>query len=88
MLRIPGENSGVKHKTQLAVTIASFILACCARQRAGAETYVVDQAAPGAADLNRGTEDSPFKTVQHGGGIRTARKTLLTLRTVPGKVRR
>lgn len=64
MVQIPGENSGVKHKTQLAVTLASFILACCARQRMDAETYVVDQAAPGAADANMGTEDSPFKTVQ------------------------
>jgi hypothetical protein len=30
-----------------------------------AATYVVDQAAPGAADTNPGTEDQPFKTVQH-----------------------
>jgi len=30
-----------------------------------AATYVVDQAAPGAADTNPGTEDKPFKTVQH-----------------------
>jgi hypothetical protein len=27
--------------------------------------YVVDQAAPGAADTNPGTEEKPFKTVQH-----------------------
>jgi uncharacterized protein DUF1565 len=31
----------------------------------GAATYVVDQAAPGAADTNPGTEQMPFKTVQH-----------------------
>jgi len=30
-----------------------------------AATYVVDQAAPGAADTNPGTEQMPFKTVQH-----------------------
>lgn len=30
-----------------------------------AATYVVDQAAPGAADTNPGTEEKPFKTVQH-----------------------
>jgi hypothetical protein len=30
-----------------------------------AATYVVDQAAPGAADTNPGTEERPFKTVQH-----------------------
>ncbi len=29
-----------------------------------AATYVVDQAAPGAADTNSGTEEQPFKTVQ------------------------
>ncbi|MGO8678313.1 MAG: DUF1565 domain-containing protein [Limisphaerales bacterium] len=29
-----------------------------------AATYMVDQAAPGAADTNPGTEDKPFKTVQ------------------------
>jgi hypothetical protein len=28
-------------------------------------TYVVDQAAPGAADSNPGTEEGPFKTIQH-----------------------
>ena len=30
-----------------------------------AATYVVDKAAPGAADTNPGTEQMPFKTVQH-----------------------
>jgi hypothetical protein len=30
-----------------------------------AATYVVDQAAPGAADTNPGTEQQPFLTVQH-----------------------
>ncbi|MHB8521321.1 MAG: DUF1565 domain-containing protein [Limisphaerales bacterium] len=30
-----------------------------------AAVYVVDQAAPGAADANPGTEEKPFKTVQH-----------------------
>jgi len=33
--------------------------------RARAATYVVDQAAPDAADTNPGTEEKPFKTVQH-----------------------
>jgi hypothetical protein len=31
----------------------------------GAATFVVDQAAPGAADTNPGTEEQPCKTVQH-----------------------
>jgi len=32
-------------------------------------TYVVDQAAPGAADTNPGTEQMPFKTVQHAADM-------------------
>jgi len=35
--------------------------------RAG--TYMVDQAAPGAADTNPGTEQMPFKTVQHAADV-------------------
>ena len=35
----------------------------------GAATYVVDQAAPGAADTNPGTEQMPFKTVQRGADV-------------------
>ena len=31
--------------------------------------YVVDQAAPGAADTNPGTEDKPFKTIQHAADV-------------------
>jgi len=34
-----------------------------------AATYVVDQAAPGAADTNTGTEEKPFKTVQHAADM-------------------
>ena len=34
-----------------------------------AATYVVDQAAPGAADTNPGTEEKPFKTVQHAADV-------------------
>ncbi len=34
-----------------------------------AATYVVDQAAPGAADTNPGTEEKPFKTVQHAADM-------------------
>jgi len=32
---------------------------------ARATVYVVDQAAPGAADTNPGSEEKPFKTLQH-----------------------
>ena len=34
-----------------------------------AATYVVDQAAPGAADTNPGTEEMPFKTVQRAADM-------------------
>jgi hypothetical protein len=34
-----------------------------------AATYVVDQAAPGAADMNPETEEKPFKTVQHAADV-------------------
>ncbi len=34
-----------------------------------AAAYVVDQAAPGAADTNPGTEDKPFRTVQHAADV-------------------
>lgn len=34
-----------------------------------AATYVVDQAAPAAADTNPGTEERPFRTVQHAADM-------------------
>ncbi len=37
--------------------------------QAHAATYIVDQAAPGAADTNAGTEANPFKTVQHAADL-------------------
>ena len=37
--------------------------------QAQAAMYVVDQTAPGAADSNPGTEEKPFKTVQHAADI-------------------
>ncbi len=43
--------------------------AVCAAGRARAASYVVDQAAPGAADTNPGTEEKPFKTLQHAAGM-------------------
>ncbi len=56
-----------------------ILVACCMLTCAGvaagmagqvlAATYVVDQAAPGAADTNPGTEEKPFKTVQHAADV-------------------
>ena len=52
------------------VLVARCILTCVGvlaglAGQVRAATYVVDQAAPGAADTNPGTEEKPFKTVQH-----------------------
>ena len=38
-------------------------------REARASVYVVYQAAPGAADTNPGTEESPFKTIQRAAGV-------------------
>jgi len=58
----------MKHQTLInLIAIQAFV---CAGTLLGvgqvqAAIYVVDQAAPGAADTNPGTEEQPFKTVQH-----------------------
>jgi hypothetical protein len=49
--------------------LSLLICATSAADRATAATYVVDQAAPGAADTNAGTEAQPFRTVQKAGDI-------------------
>src|SRR5579859_6914137 len=36
---------------------------------APASVYIVDQAASGAADTNVGTEQKPFKTIQHAANL-------------------
>jgi hypothetical protein len=55
----------------LAVSLipAWVALAVCATGPARAATYVVDQAAPGAADTNAGTAETPFRTVQHAADV-------------------
>jgi hypothetical protein len=54
-----------------AMVLIPILAACmaCATGEAGAATYVVDQAAPGAADANTGTEEKPFKTVQRAADV-------------------
>jgi hypothetical protein len=44
-----------------------------------AATYVVDQAAPGAADTNPGTEEKPFKTIQHAADLATPGDTVCVM---------
>ena len=55
----------------LAVALVAVCLAwgVGATGQARAAIYVVDQAAPGAADTNAGTEESPFKTIGHAADM-------------------
>ncbi|SPE51108.1 exported hypothetical protein [Verrucomicrobia bacterium] len=52
------------------VSVTRWMLVCLGAlaalsRQVVAGTYVVDQAAPGAADTNPGTEEKPLKTLQH-----------------------
>jgi hypothetical protein len=56
------------------LAVASCLWVCwialaAAAGRAPPDVYVVDQAAPGAADTNPGSQDKPFKTVQHAADL-------------------
>jgi hypothetical protein len=59
------------NKMERSLAMLALLVAACGvvdevtRGQVRAATCVVDQAAPGAADTNPGTEDKPFKTVQH-----------------------
>ncbi len=56
----------MKHMTITVGLIALFVgWGVGAAGQARAATYVVHQASPAAADTNTGTEEKPFKTVQH-----------------------
>ncbi|MGD1000860.1 MAG: DUF1565 domain-containing protein [Candidatus Brocadiia bacterium] len=49
--------------------VAVFSAVTLHARAARASVYVVDQAAPGAADTNLGTEESPFKTIQRAADV-------------------
>lgn len=51
----------------------------CLAGEAAAGTYIVDQEAPHAADSNRGTEQEPFKTVQHAADLVKPGDTVLVM---------
>src|ERR1035441_3419662 len=56
------------------ISVATLIAGCLAWDGSTispvyATTYVVDQAAPGAADNNAGTEERPFKTDGHAATV-------------------
>ena len=54
-------------------------LAVCTNGQTRAAIYVVDQAAPGAADTNKGTEEKPFKTVRHAADVARPGDTVLVM---------
>jgi hypothetical protein len=61
----------MKHQTLICFIAIQTLVGTAALPGVGqvrAATYVVDQAAPGAADTNPGTEEKPFKTVQRAAG--------------------
>ncbi|MCF7974118.1 MAG: DUF1565 domain-containing protein [Phycisphaerae bacterium] len=62
---VPRESVDLSARSMLACL---GMLACMAGQVTAA-LYVVDQAAPGAADTNPGTEQRPFMTVQHAADV-------------------
>src|SRR5215831_5697969 len=41
----------------------------CAIELSRARTYIVDQGAPGTAETNPGTEEKPFRTIQHAADL-------------------
>src|ERR1017187_10786950 len=53
----------------VALVLVCVVWGVCATGQARAATYVVDQAAPGAADTNAGTEERPFKTIGHAADM-------------------
>ena len=61
----------------LIPTLAAWIV--CATGPMHAATYVVDQAAPAAADANPGAEQSPFKTVQRAVNEANPGDTILVM---------
>jgi len=61
----------------MAVRLVAIVL--CTTGLAQATTFVVDQAAPGAVDSNPGTEEKPFKTIQHAADMAKAGDTILVM---------
>ncbi len=60
------------------IGLTRFLLFCAAGQ-VHAASYVVDQAAPAAADSNPGTEAQPFETIQHAAGVARSGDTVFVM---------
>lgn len=69
----------MKDKNRMVSVIAAFVLLGWAGEFSEAMTYLVDQGAPGASDSGAGTEDGPFKTVQHAVGLSRAGDTIYVM---------
>ncbi|HEY5914130.1 MAG TPA: DUF1565 domain-containing protein [Verrucomicrobiae bacterium] len=70
----------MKQKFTIAgLKAAGVAWAICAIAQAGAAVYVVDSAAPGAADTNTGTEQQPFKTVHRAADVANAGDVVLVM---------
>jgi len=54
----------------------------CPTPQSRAASYIVDQSAPAAADTNTGTEQTPFKTIQHAADLAKPGDTIFVM---PGK---
>ena len=66
----PGLIRRILHATMAAMKhIALGLIAISMGWTAEAAIYLVDQAAAAAADTNAGTEEQPFKTIQHAGDV-------------------
>ena len=62
-------NVSASGKMQRCIGVLALLVTGHGVLQVRAATYVVDQAAPGAADTNPGTEEQPFKTVQHAADM-------------------
>lgn len=63
----------------VCLAAAGLVLAACAPGQAHAAIYVVDQAAPGAADTNPGTEEKPLKTIQSAANVARPGDTVVVM---------
>ncbi len=63
----------------VGLILPGLALAGGAAGKSHAATFVVDQSAPGAADTNSGTEEKPFRTVQHAADLVKPGDTILVM---------
>jgi hypothetical protein len=69
----------VKRTSILGRIAVLLFLAVCGTGQAKAATLIVDQAADRAADTNPGTEEQPFKTIQHAAKVARSGDNVLVM---------